>query len=487
MPTLEPVGDEDEYDDEYVRAQMAASAAIGSIAPTRPRPAQPDDDASARAAVKREALERSVSRKMAKSLEGPLGDWEDLDATLSDVLKADPPYTAGESGAGAPVCDELGSRIRWPWEGGRYSAEEEQCPIPHFDLPCDDLIERAMRASMADGNMGESATGVKAFKTFCAKLGISPRRPLESGVPLSHKLAEERLCMQFVASLVEDRGVQPQTAANYFGQVQGWHAKEMGIKLCGGLKLARLPAMLKGIKKIVQWVPPKVRRGLAAPALRKAMDTCLDPHKPRDANIRAALATAFQGLLRSAEFCHDGKGAPKLEKLPTRADVKALDTRKVVVMMRPCKNMRHLAGKTVPIVIAAGGKYIDAVAELLNLRRVDPYGWAKGDATAPLFRDPSTNSPLLTSGLRDEIRRIMTAIGENANEFGTHSLRIGGATALFAAGASPEVIRTMGRWSSDCYRLYVRACYQSSLDWTQKAGSTPVTDMHSEFDEVDSY
>ena len=81
----------------------------------------------------------------------------------------------------------------------------------------------------------------------------------------------------------------------------------------------------------------------------------------------------------------------------------------------------------------------------------------------------------------------MTAIGENANEFGTHSLRIGGATALFAAGASPEVIRTMGRWSSDCYRLYVRACYQSSLDWTQKAGSTPVTDMHSEFDEVDSY
>ena len=107
--------------------------------------------------------------------------------------------------------------------------------------------------------------------------------------------------------------------------------------------------------------------------------------------------------------------------------------------------MRHLAGKTVPLVIAAGGKYIDAVAEMLNLRRVDPSGWAEDGAITSLFHDPSTNSQLLSSKLRDELRRIMTAIGENAMEFGTHSLRIGGATALFAAGASPEVIRTMGR------------------------------------------
>jgi hypothetical protein len=32
------------------------------------------------------------------------------------------------------------------------------------------------------------------------------------------------------------------------------------------------------------------------------MDMCLDPENPYDANIRAALALAFQGLLRSSEF-----------------------------------------------------------------------------------------------------------------------------------------------------------------------------------------
>ena len=44
----------------------------------------------------------------------------------------------------------------------------------------------------------------------------------------------------------------------------------------------------------------------------------------------------------------------------------------LVVMMRPCKNMRHLSGKTVPLAIGAGGSFIDAVWEMNNLLRVDP-------------------------------------------------------------------------------------------------------------------
>ena len=81
----------------------------------------------------------------------------------------------------------------------------------------------------------------------------------------------------------------------------------------------------------------------------------------------------------------------------------------------------------------------------------------------------------------------MAAIGENSTHFGTHSLRIGGATSLFAAGADPTVIRTMGRWSSDIYRLYVRACFERCCEWTKRAGSTHVTDVVVDFDEVDSY
>ena len=51
--------------------------------------------------------------------------------------------------------------------------------------------------------------------------------------------------------------------------------------------------------------------------------------------------------------------------------------------------------------------------------------------------------------------------GAAARNFGTHSLRIGGATALFAQGADPTVIRTISQWSSDIYRLYVCTCVWS--------------------------
>ena len=77
--------------------------------------------------------------------------------------------------------------------------------------------------------------------------------------------------------------------------------------------------------------------------------------------------------------------------------------------------------------------------------------------------------------------------GASPAEFGAHSLRIGGATALFKAGASQIDIMTMGRWSSDCYRLYVRACFGHAVEWSRKAGSTSVDDVAEEYKEVDCY
>ena len=122
-----------------------------------------------------------------------------------------------------------------------------------------------------------------------------------------------------------------------------------------------------------------------------------------------------------------------------------------------------------------------------NLLEVDPVARSEA-ASTPLFRDPATNKPLQTSYINMMVKAMMRLIGEDADEFGSHSLRIGGATALFAAGANETVIRTMGRWSSDIHRLYVRACFEHCCEWTRKAGSTKVSDVAGQtFDEVDDY
>ena len=164
---------------------------------------------------------------------------------------------------------------------------------------------------------------------------------------------------------------------------------------------------------------------------------------------------------------------------------------RLVVMMRPCKNMQHLSGKTVPLIIGAGGGFVDAVREMRNLARL--LGPCSPDAAAftPLFQMPSNSAggftALTTQRVREWTRMLMGSIGEQPSQFGTHSYRIGGATALFAAGADPTIIRTMGRWSSDCYRLYVRACFGQTLEWSRRCGSQTVSDVAAEFEEVDSY
>ena len=132
-------------------------------------------------------------------------------------------------------------------------------------------------------------------------------------------------------------------------------------------------------------------------------------------------------------------------------------------------------------------EFIDAVWEVHNMLRVDPIADGVNPALVPLFRVAGTREPLRSDFIRDETKRLMRAIGEDPTVFNTHSYRIGGATALFAAGADMTVIKTMGRWASDIYQLYVRACMERCCHWTRLAGSTRVTDVAKTIDEVDDY
>ena len=424
---------------------------------------------------------------------------EDVSAADAQEMQPSEPHTTyfipSTSRINAGVLDEKGSGIDWPWERqnqqwrptGIFSHEVDRSGASasrpaRVWHPYDSLLNNALDQASRDGKRGRKHTGVRAWFSFCQDtMGTQAERPIDPNEPLWVKLEEEWLAMRFIIALVEERGITTESARQYFSCVQGWHAREHGIKLAGGLKLERLPQMLKGLRRILGSEPTAIRRGVAPQALRKAMDLLLDKTVPAHANIRAALATAFQGLLRSAEYC-----GTKGKLMLTRADIVQIDDDKMVIMMHPCKNMHHLGGKTCPLVIGGGGTHIDAVAEVKNMLEVDPRDASAADST-PLFRDPSTNQPIAYDAMLAIVKRLMAAVGENPDHFGTHSLRIGGATALFAGGASETVIRTMGRWSSDLHRLYVRACFEQCCDWTRRAGSTAFNDMANHFEEVDYY
>ena len=176
--------------------------------------------------------------------------------------------------------------------------------------PSDALIERALDLASRDGQRGASHTGVRAWRAFAQDEGMSMARPMEAYAPLGARLHEELLAMRFVCALVQVRGVKPGTAAGYWSAVQGWHAREFGVKIGAGIKMERLPQMLKGLRREFGDTPSKIRRGIAPQALRRAMDLCLSKEDAAHANIRAALALALQGL-PSSRSTPESCGTPK--------------------------------------------------------------------------------------------------------------------------------------------------------------------------------
>jgi len=84
--------------------------------------------------------------------------------------------------------------------------------------------------------------------------------------------------------------------------------------------------------------------------------------------------------------------------------------------------------------------------------------------------------------VREEVRRVMWAAGQPPERFGAHSLRIGGATAALAAGVPPQLIRLMGRWSSDVYEVYCRLSAQAALRVGTAIGSATVTPLGPRFE-----
>jgi hypothetical protein len=93
-----------------------------------------------------------------------------------------------------------------------------------------------------------------------------------------------------------------------------------------------------------------------------------------------------------------------------------------------------------------------------------------------LFCHPDGRS-ITVDEVRAMVRRVMEAAGRDPRRFGAHSLRIGGATAALAAGVQPQLIRLMGRWSSDIYEIYCRISRQSEASVTSLIGSTPFEDL----------
>ena len=75
--------------------------------------------------------------------------------------------------------------------------------------------------------------------------------------------------------------------------------------------------------------------------------------------------------------------------------------------------------------------------------------------SGPLFIHAS-GKPKKKPTLTIKTWQLLTQVGFNALDYAGHSYRIGAATTAAEAKLLSWLIKTLGRWSSDCYERYIK-------------------------------
>lgn len=331
-------------------------------------------------------------------------------------------------------------------------------------------------------------------------------------------------------------GCSVRTAEGYFSLIQSWHADTIGYKIAETPLFTdyQFSRNNRGLRRLLPH--QKMDRiahptAINEPVLRSSLKEVLEVYDegPLDdrrlAKIRLLLAGSpeywsgsfdkvlYDDLFYSAltEFMTDGLLRPS-EALPNTKDPvtgatirsyihhedvsftfdkKTQKLVKVQVMVTPIKQYGDKVGSTdkVPVVVSAfrGGNLRSA--ELLHILMSLSPAKEGQEATTPAFRYAREMVEMTPRerNLHQWIshRRVMKwyrsrceAAGvnkEQSDKVKMHSFRIGGATAMMAAGVSAEEIKVMGRWASDVYQIYCRVCEGRLLHISQLMATADTT------------
>ena len=107
----------------------------------------------------------------------------------------------------------------------------------------------------------------------------------------------------------------------------------------------------------------------------------------------------------------------------------------------------------------SGDPDLCVVEALAEYEEQDPMKFRGLGATQPLFTWED-GDPLQRSDLAGFIKLAVVAEGYQAADGDTHGLRIGGASALYAAVRDLGYIKRFGRWNSDAFHGYLWESHQ---------------------------
>lgn len=157
----------------------------------------------------------------------------------------------------------------------------------------------------------------------------------------------------------------------------------------------------------------------------------------------AAFCCAFFGFLRSSEFT-----APTMKTFEPHTTLLYTD----ITITEPYVNINIKVSKTDPFRQGCTVKLAPTGADICPVKAILSF--------MPFH--PSKNGPLFTFAdgtflTRRRLNNILhKALPCSNRPITSHSFRIGAATTAAAAGYPRWLIQQLGRWNSDCFRIYIQ-------------------------------
>ena len=253
--------------------------------------------------------------------------------------------------------------------------------------------------------------------------------------------ADEQTLMRFSALLADS--LTHSSIKVYLSAVRSLHIDNgLPDPLVNCLQLQRL---LRGVKR-VQGPASRSRLPITIDLL-KVIQQSLDMRDSDHVMLWAACCLGFFGFLRAGEFTVNSSFDPSVHL--SIGDIQA-DS-----LVNPtCFKVRIKCSKTDPfrkgcdIYVGRGNSAVCPIVALSN------YLVLRGPAPGPVFQFVS-GRPLSRERLSSTVQSILSAAGY-AGSFSGHSFRIGAATTAASRGVPDHLIKTLGRWSSDAYQIYIR-------------------------------
>jgi hypothetical protein len=177
----------------------------------------------------------------------------------------------------------------------------------------------------------------------------------------------------------------------------------------------------------------------------------LDANDPLDASVRSCLAVSFFTLVRGGEFTVPSLNSFDPEIHIKRSDVSTTTDRHnlPVTVFRIPHTKCSKDGEDV--YCAAQPEPINPISELDNHLSIN-----NPPANSHLFayRHTGGHRPLTKHTFLGRLNAIASSLG--LDPLKGHGVRIGGTLEYLLRGVPFDVVKSMGRWTSDAFTLYLR-------------------------------